>query len=54
MERVAEQARTDGYVATIFGRRRYLNDIKSQNAVARGLAERNAVNARYRARPPTS
>ncbi len=45
MERVAEQARTDGYVATIFGRRRYLNDIKSQNAVARGLAERNAVNA---------
>lgn len=45
MERVAEQARTDGYVSTIFGRRRYLNDIKSQNAVARGLAERNAVNA---------
>lgn len=45
MDRVAEQARTDGYVATIFGRRRYLNDIKSQNAVARGLAERNAVNA---------
>ena len=48
MERVAEQARTDGYVATIFGRRRYLNDIKSQNAVARGLAERNAVNAPIR------
>ncbi len=45
MQQVAEQARTDGYVATIFGRRRYLNDIKSQNAVARGLAERNAVNA---------
>ena len=45
MERMAEEARRDGYVSTIFGRRRYLNDIKSQNAVARGLAERNAVNA---------
>ncbi len=45
MERVVEQARTDGYVTTIFGRRRYLNDIASRNAVARGLAERNAVNA---------
>lgn len=45
MEKVAAQARTDGYVATIFGRRRYLNDIESRNAVARGLAERNAVNA---------
>ncbi len=45
MERVVEQARTDGFVATIFGRRRYLSDIASQNAVARGLAERNAVNA---------
>ena len=32
-------------VSTIFGRRRYLNDISSHNAVARGLAERNAVNA---------
>ncbi len=45
MDRVVEQARTDGYVSTIFGRRRYLNDIASRNAVARGLAERNAVNA---------
>lgn len=45
MERVVEKAKTDGYVSTIFGRRRYLNDIASQNAVARGLAERNAVNA---------
>ncbi len=45
MERVVEKARADGYVSTIFGRRRYLNDIASQNAVARGLAERNAVNA---------
>ncbi len=45
MERVVEQARSDGFVTTIFGRRRYLNDITSHNAVARGLAERNAVNA---------
>ncbi|MDE7069055.1 MAG: DNA polymerase I [Alistipes sp.] len=45
MDRVVAQAKSDGYVATIFGRRRYLNDIASRNAVARGLAERNAVNA---------
>ena len=45
MERVVEKAREDGFVTTIFGRRRYLNDITSHNAVARGLAERNAVNA---------
>ncbi len=45
MERVVEEAKSRGYVETIFGRRRYLNDIASQNAVARGLAERNAVNA---------
>ncbi|MDE5621707.1 MAG: DNA polymerase I, partial [Alistipes sp.] len=45
MDRVVEKARTEGYVSTIFGRRRYLNDIGSRNAVARGLAERNAVNA---------
>ena len=45
MDRVIEQARTDGFVETIFGRRRYLNEIASRNAVARGVAERNAVNA---------
>ena len=45
MEHVVERAREVGYVTTIFGRRRYLNDIASRNAVARGLAERNAVNA---------
>ena len=45
MDRVVEKARAEGFVTTIFGRRRYLNDINSQNAVARGLAERNAVNA---------
>ena len=45
MDRVVEQARAEGCVTTIFGRRRYLNDIDSRNAVARGVAERNAVNA---------
>ena len=45
MDRVVEKAKEEGYVSTIFGRRRYLNDIASRNAVASGLAERNAVNA---------
>lgn len=45
MESVVERAREVGYVTTIFGRRRYLKDITSNNAVARGLAERNAINA---------
>ena len=45
MDRAAEQARNEGFVSTIFGRRRYLNDINSRNAVARGVAERNAINA---------
>ena len=45
MDNAAISAREKGYVATIFGRRRYLNDIDSRNAVARGLAERNAINA---------
>ena len=38
-------ARDHGYVQTVLGRRRYLQDINSQNAVVRGAAERNAVNA---------
>ncbi|MBQ6882173.1 MAG: DNA polymerase I [Alistipes sp.] len=45
MDSSVEKAREKGYVETIFGRRRYLNDIASRNAVARGVAERNAVNA---------
>lgn len=40
-----EFARDNGYVQTILGRRRYLKDINSQNAIVRGGAERNAVNA---------
>ena len=38
-------ARENGYVSTVLGRRRYLKDINSQNAIVRGAAERNAVNA---------
>jgi DNA polymerase-1 len=40
-----EFARENGYVQTVLGRRRYLKDINSQNAIVRGGAERNAVNA---------
>lgn len=40
-----EFARANGYVETIMGRRRYLKDIHSANAVVRGFAERNAINA---------
>ena len=38
-------ARENGYVETVLGRRRYLKDINSANAIVRGGAERNAVNA---------
>ena len=38
-------ARDNGYVQTVLGRRRYLKDINSRNAVVRGAAERNAINA---------
>ncbi|MBP5365810.1 MAG: DNA polymerase I [Bacteroidales bacterium] len=40
-----EEVRRTGYVQTLFGRRRNLDDINSQNSVVRGVAERNAVNA---------
>ena len=45
MDEVVEKAKERGYVETIFGRRRILSDIDSRNAVARSLAERNAINA---------
>ena len=45
MEKSKEVARQQGYVTTLFGRRRYLPDINSANSVARGFAERNAINA---------
>ena len=38
-------ARENGYVETVLNRRRYLKDINSRNAIVRGAAERNAVNA---------
>ena len=38
-------ARNNGYVQTLLGRRRYLKDINSRNAVMRSAAERNAINA---------
>jgi DNA polymerase-1 len=40
-----EKARKNGYSETIFGRRRYLRDIESRNAMQRSFAERNAINA---------
>lgn len=45
MDKVIAQAREHGYVETIMKRRRYLPDIHSANAVVRGFAERNAINA---------
>ena len=45
IERSIADAREKEYVETMFGRRRYLPDINSRNAIVRGFAERNAVNA---------
>ncbi|HLG03097.1 MAG TPA: DNA polymerase I [Bacteroidia bacterium] len=45
MDETVNFAREYGYVQTICGRRRYLRDINSANAVVRGFAERNAINA---------
>ena len=45
IERSIAVAREKEYVETMFGRRRYLPDINSRNAIVRGFAERNAVNA---------
>jgi len=45
MDSSIENARNVGFVETIKGRKRYLNDINSANAVVRGVAERNAINA---------
>jgi DNA polymerase-1 len=45
MDGAVAQAREKGYVETIMKRRRYLKDINSANAVVRGFAERNAINA---------
>lgn len=45
MDKSVKDARDQGFVETIKGRRRVLNDINSRNAVVRGFAERNAINA---------
>lgn len=45
MDRAIASAREKGFVETIMKRRRYLKDINSANAVVRGFAERNAINA---------
>lgn len=45
MKHSKEVARKQGYVETFFHRRRYLPDINSHNAIVRGFAERNAINA---------
>ena len=45
MNESIERAKQTGYIATQFGRRRYLADINAGNATVRGYAERNAVNA---------
>jgi DNA polymerase-1 len=45
MDESIEKARQQGYVTTVMGRKRLLPDINSRNAVVRGYAERNAINA---------
>ena len=45
MDGIREQAREQGYVETLFGRRLYLPEIKSRNAARRQYAERTAINA---------
>ncbi len=45
MDDTREQARAQGYVETLFGRRLFLHDIKSKNAATRQYAERTAINA---------
>ncbi len=45
MSELVNFARDNGYVQTVLGRRRYLKDINGSNAIVRGAAERNAVNA---------
>lgn len=45
MDASVQRAKENGYVETIFHRRRYLPDINSHNSIVRGYAERNAINA---------
>jgi DNA polymerase-1 len=45
MDQCIKTAREQGYVETMFGRKRFLPDILSRNSVVRGNAERNAINS---------
>jgi len=45
MDKSVEKGRNNGYVTTMFGRKRYLRDIQSRNSLLRSNAERNAINA---------
>jgi DNA polymerase-1 len=45
IDKSIQQAKANGYVETIFGRKRFLPDINSNNSIVRGYAERNAINA---------
>jgi len=45
MDQAIQGAKEKGYVETLLGRKRYLNDINSHNSIVRGYAERNAINA---------
>ena len=45
MENAINRAKEQGFVETIYGRKRFLPDINSQNSIVRGFAERNAINA---------
>ena len=45
MDKCIRMARENGYVETMYGRRRHLPDIISRNSVVRGNAERNAINS---------
>jgi DNA polymerase-1 len=45
MNEAIQSARDNEYVSTVMGRKRYLPEINSRNAVVRGYAERNAINA---------
>jgi DNA polymerase I len=45
MQESIRKAKEDGYVSTLYGRKRHLPDINSANQIVRGLAQRNAINA---------
>ncbi len=45
MDRIREEAKVQGYVETVFGRRLYLPEINSRNGMRRAAAERTAINA---------